>query len=100
VSVLIDVFGLLGAGALLYAYAMLSMRKMSGDSLAYQLINLGGAVALMVNSAFHFAWPSAVLNLVWSGIGILALWRLVTTRPWRRRRLPDVPLVDGSSAGH
>ncbi|MEV7969614.1 hypothetical protein AB0O34_27060 [Sphaerisporangium sp. NPDC088356] len=91
---LLEVLGMLGAGALLYAYAMLSMGKMSGDGLAYQLINLGGAIALMVNSAAHFAWPSAVLNLIWSGIGLLALWRLATTRPWRRRRFPD-----GTSAG-
>ncbi len=90
-SLLLEILGMLGAGALLYAYAMLSMRKMSGDSLVYQLINLGGAVALMVNSAAHFAWPSAVLNLIWSGIGLFALWRLATTRPWRRRRLPDSP---------
>ncbi|MEU8268395.1 hypothetical protein AB0B89_14635 [Sphaerisporangium sp. NPDC049002] len=90
----LEILGMLGAGALLYAYAMLSMRKMSGDSLAYQVINLGGAVALMVNSAVHFAWPSAVLNLIWSGIGLMALWRLATTRPWRRRQFPD-----GSSAG-
>jgi hypothetical protein len=97
VSVLIDVVGLLGAGALLYAYAMLSLRKLTGDSLAYQLINLGGAIGLMINSAFHFAWPSAVLNLIWSGIGILTLWRLATSRPWKRRRLPDRPLADDSS---
>ncbi|MFC4532325.1 CBU_0592 family membrane protein [Sphaerisporangium dianthi] len=82
---LIDILGMLGAGVLLYAYAMLSMRKMSGDSLAYQLLNLGGAIALMINSAAHLAWPSALLNLVWCGIGILAVWRLVVARPWKRQ---------------
>ncbi|GII60099.1 hypothetical protein Skr01_01840 [Sphaerisporangium krabiense] len=86
VSYLIDAFGMLGAAALLYAYAMLSMAKMSGGGLAYQLINLGGAVALMVNSAYHFAWPSAVLNLVWCGIGVLALTRIIAARPWKRGR--------------
>ncbi|WP_248959523.1 CBU_0592 family membrane protein [Sphaerisporangium perillae] len=82
---LIDILGMLGAGVLLYAYAMLSTRRMSGDSLAYQLLNLGGAIALMINSACHLAWPSAVLNLIWCGIGILALWRLAVTRPWKRQ---------------
>lgn len=84
-SLLVDACGTLGAVVLLYAYAMLSMAKISGDSLAYQLMNLGGAVALMVNSAYHFAWPSAILNLVWVGIGLLAVRRLATTRPWRGR---------------
>jgi hypothetical protein len=84
VSALIDIIGLLGAGALLYSYAMLSMGKLAGDGLPYQLLNFGGAVALMINSAFHFAWPSAVLNLVWSAIGVFTVWRLVATRPWKR----------------
>ncbi|WP_214416352.1 CBU_0592 family membrane protein [Sphaerisporangium fuscum] len=84
-SVLVDVCGMLGAAALLFAYALLSMSKISGDSLSYQLANLLGAIALMVNSAYHFAWPSAVLNLIWSAIGTFALWRVFTARPWRRR---------------
>ncbi|GGK88624.1 hypothetical protein Sme01_01780 [Sphaerisporangium melleum] len=82
---LVDILGMIGAGVLLYAYAMLSMRKMPGDGLAYQLLNLGGATALMINSAFHFAWPSALLNLVWCGIGILAVYRLVVARSWKRQ---------------
>ncbi|MET8143686.1 hypothetical protein ABZU32_25570 [Sphaerisporangium sp. NPDC005288] len=81
---LIDILGMLGAGVLVYAYAMLSMRRLSGDGLAYQLLNLGGAIALMINSAVHLAWPSALLNLVWCGIGILAVRRVMATRPWRR----------------
>ncbi|MFC4585041.1 CBU_0592 family membrane protein [Sphaerisporangium corydalis] len=94
-SLIVDLIGMAGAAALLYAYAMLSLRRMSGDSLSYQLINLGGAVALMINSAFHFAWPSALLNLIWCGIGLMALWRLLTPRSWKRRDISD-----GSSAGH
>lgn len=91
---LVDIIGMAGAAALLYAYAMLSMRKLSGDGLTYQVINLGGALALMVNSAVHSAWPSALLNLVWCCIGLMALWRLPALR-WRRRHVSD-----GSSAGH
>ncbi|MEU9885365.1 hypothetical protein AB0M95_25695 [Sphaerisporangium sp. NPDC051017] len=89
--ILIDGFGILGAASLLYSYAMLSMAKMSGTGLAYQLINLGGAAALMVNSAYHFAWPSAVLNLIWCGVGVLALTRIAVARPWKRRQTSGGP---------
>ncbi|RCG28379.1 hypothetical protein DQ384_23990 [Sphaerisporangium album] len=85
-AILIDVAGILGAASLLYAYAMLSMSKMSGAGLTYQVINLWGAAALMVNSAYHFAWPSAVLNLIWCGVGVLALTRIIAARPWKRRQ--------------
>ena len=83
-SAFVDILGLAGALVLLYSYAMVSTRRMKGDSLTYQLLNFGGAVALMINSAVHSAWPSAVLNLVWTAIGSLAVWRLLTARPVKR----------------
>ncbi|WP_208801641.1 CBU_0592 family membrane protein [Microbispora triticiradicis] len=84
-SAFITITGTVGAVVLLAAYAMVSSGRMSGDGLPYQLLNLGGAAALMVNSAYHSAWPSAILNLVWSGIGVWTLGRLVARRAARRR---------------
>ncbi|GLW21241.1 hypothetical protein Mame01_12840 [Microbispora amethystogenes] len=84
-SAFITIIGTVGAVVLLAAYAMVSSGRMSGDGLPYQLLNLGGAAALMVNSAYHSAWPSAILNLVWSGIGVWTLGRLVARRAARRR---------------
>lgn len=75
-SILMAVVGWLGAALLLYGYAMVSSGRMSGDGRPYQLINLAGAVGLMVNSAYQSAWPSAILNLIWTGIGVVALVKL------------------------
>jgi hypothetical protein len=41
----------------------------------YQLLNLAGATGLAVNGTFHHAWPSTALNLIWLGIGLIALRR-------------------------
>ncbi|GGO09728.1 hypothetical protein GCM10010116_19580 [Microbispora rosea subsp. aerata] len=87
-STFITIIGTVGAVVLLFAYAMVSSGRMSGDGLSYQLLNFGGAVALMVNSAYHSAWPSAFLNLVWSGIGVWTLGRFVARRA-AARRSPD-----------
>lgn len=70
------VIGWGGAALLLYGYAMVSSSRMSGDGLPYQLINLAGALGLMINSAYQGAWPSAILNVVWTGIGVAALIKL------------------------
>lgn len=70
------VIGWAGAALLLYGYAMVSSSRMSGDGLPYQLINLAGALGLMINSAYQGAWPSAILNVVWTGIGVAALIKL------------------------
>jgi hypothetical protein len=37
------------------------------------VLNLLGAGGLAFNGAYHHAWPSAALNVIWLGIGALAL---------------------------
>ncbi|WFE25999.1 hypothetical protein O7623_21920 [Solwaraspora sp. WMMD791] len=39
----------------------------------YHLLDLAGAGGLAVNGAFHQAWPSTALDLIWLGIGLTAL---------------------------
>ncbi|GAB1817185.1 CBU_0592 family membrane protein [Herbidospora sp. RD11066] len=79
-STFITVIGVVGAIALLIAYGLVSTGKMTGDSMTYQAINLTGAVTLAVNSAYHGAWPSAILNIVWTAIGVFTVGRLVARR--------------------
>lgn len=70
---LVDVVGWTGAAALLLAYVLVSTKRIEGDSVAYQFLNLGGAVLLIVNSFYYGAYPSVVVNVVWIGIAVLAL---------------------------
>ena len=80
VSTFITVLGIAGALVLLAGYGLVSAGKLPGKGLPYQLINVFGAFALMVNSAYHSAWPSAILNVVWCGIGAIAIGRLIARR--------------------
>ncbi|WP_063843063.1 CBU_0592 family membrane protein [Sphaerimonospora mesophila] len=83
-STLITIIGMIGAVVLLCGYMMVSARKLSGDGLPYQLLNFGGGIALMINSAYHSAWPSAILNMVWSGVGVITIGRVMAGRAARR----------------
>ncbi|MDX3520247.1 CBU_0592 family membrane protein [Streptomyces scabiei] len=67
--------GWCGAGLLLAAYAMASTERIAGGGRAFQLLNLLGATALTVNSGYHQAWPSALLNTAWIAIGVTVLVR-------------------------
>ncbi len=69
-----DAIGWAGAACLLLAYARLSSGRLAIGA-RYHLLNLAGAGGLAVNGAFHRAWPSTTLNLIWLGIGLLALRR-------------------------
>ena len=85
-SALIDVAGWVGAALLVAAYALVSTGRLQGSGLRFQLLNIVGGVALTVNTAYHGAWPSAALNVVWVVVGLGALvrrYRLAMSPPGR-----------------
>ncbi|WP_214109496.1 CBU_0592 family membrane protein [Acrocarpospora catenulata] len=87
-STFITIIGTIGAVVLLIGYGLVSAAKLTANGLAYQAINMTGALALAVNSGYHQAWPSAILNVVWTGIGVLTIGKLVARRA--AERAPDL----------
>ena len=72
---LLDIAGWVGAGLLLVAYWMVSTKRVLGDSVGYQSLNIVGSILLMANTAYYGAYPSAFVNLVWLGIAAHAIRR-------------------------
>ncbi|NJN44397.1 MAG: hypothetical protein HC806_06530 [Anaerolineae bacterium] len=72
-QLLIDILGWIGAVCLLLAYFLVSRKKLTGDSLHYQLLNLAGGGLLTVNSLYYGALPSVAVNVIWIGIALFTL---------------------------
>lgn len=72
-DLLIEFMGWAGAAAVLVAYALVSTERVTSRSWSYQLLNISGAAGLVINSAWYGAIPSAVVNVIWIGIGVYAL---------------------------
>jgi hypothetical protein len=68
-----DAVGWVGAAALLVAYAMVSHRKLEGDSATYQLLNISGSILLAANTIFYGSYPSTFVNLIWAGIAVFSI---------------------------
>jgi len=68
-----DGIGWVGAVALLIAYAMVSSKKLEGDSAAFQLLNIGGSILLAANTIFYGSYPSTFVNLIWAGIALFSI---------------------------
>ena len=47
-------------------------------------MNLLGAAGFVINSGWHGAVPSAVLNVIWMAIGAVSLWRIWKSRARER----------------
>ena len=75
-EIAVEVAGWVGASLILGGYLLLSMGKVTGQSMLYQGMNVVGAAGFIVNGWWHGAVPSAALNVVWMLIGGVALWRI------------------------
>lgn len=67
--------GWIGAVLVLAAYALASTGRLDARSAAFQWLNLVGAAGFVVNTAWHGAWPSMALNVVWCAIAAVTLLR-------------------------
>ena len=83
-----EIAGWAGAAAILSAYLAVSMGWLKTGR-GFQTANLLGAIAFIINGAFHEAWPSVVTNVAWFLISAIALIRMrATSQP------PAAPLED------
>ena len=80
-TVAIEIIGWASALLILASYLLVSMGRLSGTSVAFQWMNVVGAAGFIVNSGWHGALPSAVLNVAWMAIGIVTLGRLALAKP-------------------
>jgi hypothetical protein len=87
--ILVDALGWIGMVLLLGAYGLLTAGRLRAEALRYQFANLVGGVLLLVNTAYHTAWPSAALNLVWVGIGAAGIYQGVRASRRRGALQPD-----------
>jgi hypothetical protein len=76
----IEVAGWAGAMLILLAYLLLSAGRFTGQSLAYQAMNVVGAAGFVINGWWHGALPSATLNVLWLMIGLFAAIRILKRR--------------------
>lgn len=72
-NILVDIVGWLGVVTLLIAYVLVSTKRIEGDSVVYQVMNLVGAALLIVNSSYYGAFPSVGVNVIWVGIAVYTL---------------------------
>ncbi|MBX2915066.1 MAG: hypothetical protein KF856_07320 [Cyclobacteriaceae bacterium] len=73
----ITALGWIGSVAVIAAYALNSLQKIKSDSISFQLLNLGGAVLLIINSVFKEAYPFTFINTVWAIIAVVSIVRMM-----------------------
>lgn len=73
----IEIFGWYGISAILAGYVSVSFSVLSRESVAYQLLNLTGALGIIIDSLSHRATKAAVLSVIWAAMALIALVRAI-----------------------
>lgn len=76
---IIDAIGLTGTFLVVLAYYLLQLERTNPKGLTYNMVNLVGAVLLLVSLCFQFNLASFVIEIFWIGASLIGLWKY-----WRR----------------
>ena len=76
VEIAVEVAGWAGALLILLGYLFISAGRLTGQSPVYLWMNIVGAAGFVINGWWHRAIPSTALNIIWMGIGAVALWKI------------------------
>lgn len=75
---ILDGFGLVGVFLIVVAYLLLQVDRLDAKGLAYSVLNLFGALLILVSLTGAFNLSAVVMEGVWALIslyGIFAVWR-------------------------
>jgi hypothetical protein len=74
-----NIVGLVGSAVLVVAFAYSNLAK-AMNLLLFNLLNLAGALALIVSLSVHFNLASMLLEIVWATIALFGLVRALRLR--------------------
>ena len=69
--------GWLGFILIVSAYLLITIKFLDSNSAAYHLLNLIGAVCMVINAKHKAARPLLWLNVVWALVAIVGLLQLI-----------------------
>lgn len=80
VSPALQAIGVLGTLVILLAYGLVQLGRMDVNRLPYSVLNLVGAIAIVISLTDAFNLPSLILELAWSVISLYGIYRVLRSR--------------------
>ncbi len=76
-KVLIEVIGWAGVAAIVGGYALISFGVLDPSQLSYQLLNLSGAIGIIISSLSKKDYQPVVLNVIWIVVAVTAIFTVI-----------------------
>ncbi len=73
----IEALGWYGTVAIVGAYALTSFGLLDSSNIWYQILNLTGAIGIVIVSFSKKAYQPGVLNIIWTVIALIAIFKIL-----------------------
>ncbi|KZN44121.1 CBU_0592 family membrane protein [Pseudoalteromonas luteoviolacea] len=80
IDILFDVIGMAGTFLVVGAFFLLQLDKVTPDGLKYNLMNLSGAILLLISLCYNFNLASFVIELFWIAASFIGLYKYFKAR--------------------
>ncbi len=70
-----QIIGFIGMLFVVYAYFLLQTHKVTTVTLRFQLLNLIGAILLIISLLVHFNLGSFLIEVFWISITLYGMWK-------------------------
>ena len=71
-----EIIGWYGAAAIVIAYILNSFSIIAANTLVYQMLNLTGAIGIIVISLMKKTYQPAAVNIIWAVVAVIALVKI------------------------
>lgn len=75
IDILFDVIGMTGTALVVGAFFMLQLGKAVPTGIVYNLMNLTGAILLLISLCYNFNLASFVIELFWIAASLIGLYK-------------------------
>ena len=80
VALLFDIVGMMGTFLVVGAFFLLQLEKVLPEGLHYNLMNLSGAILLLISLCYNFNLASFVIELFWISASLIGISKYVKQR--------------------
>jgi len=75
IQIIIDIIGMSGTALVVGSFFLLQLGKLAPTDLGYNIMNLSGAILLLVSLYFNFNLASVVIEIFWIGASCIGLYK-------------------------
>ncbi|MDP2636370.1 MAG: CBU_0592 family membrane protein [Pseudoalteromonas sp.] len=81
IALLFDIIGMTGTFLVVGAFFMLQLGKATPTGLLYNIMNLSGAILLLISLCYNFNLASFVIEIFWIAASLIGLYKYLKAKP-------------------